>query len=351
MNTPERIIDANANRVRETLRVLEEAARFVVEDAGLSQQIKTIRHDFTAAMKPFSELIFHRNTPGDVGTTLKTDAEQTRASVKDIILAAGSRATEALRAIEEYAKLSSKKPAALQHLAQTAEQLRYRCYEVTKQLALRISYGNAPQWRLCLLLTQPLCTQHPWQEVLEQAIENGADCIQVREKQIDSGPLLTHIRRVIERVNGRATVIVNDRPDLARLSGAQGVHLGQTDINPLEAREIMGSEMIVGVSTSNLEQARQAKTCGADYCGVGPMFSTTTKHKPNLVGPDCLGKYLAWGGLPHLAIGGIHPNNVEELVGAGCRGVAVSSAICSAQDPGQVAKALARALEAPVISE
>ncbi|MEM9345281.1 MAG: thiamine phosphate synthase [Planctomycetota bacterium] len=351
MNTPQRIIDANANRAREALRVLEEAARFIVEDADLSGKLKTIRHDFTGAMMLFPELIVHRDTPSDIGTTITTEAEQTRTSVKDIVLAAGSRATEALRAIEEYAKLSLDKPTASQNLAKTTEQLRYRCYEVTKQLALRISNGNAKQWRLCLLLTQSLCTHHPWQQVLEEAIAHGADCIQVREKEIDSGPLLAHIRRVVERVRGRATVIVNDRPDLAQLSGAQGVHLGQADIGPWEARKLLGSEMIVGVSTSNLEQARQAKADGADYCGVGPMFPTTTKHKPNLAGPDYLSEYLAWGGLPHLTIGGIHPNNIDRLLEIGCKGVAVCSAVCSAPDPGKAAAALARALQAPLMSE
>lgn len=344
MNTPQRIIDANANRVREALRVLEEAARFIVEDTSLSNQLKTMRHAFTTATKPLTHLIYHRDTPGDVGTAITTDTEQSRADLKDIILAAGSRLAEALRTIEEYAKLDSTDPATCQHLAQTAEKLRYQSYEVTKQLAIALGSGNAPQWRLCLLLTQSLC-KTPWPSVLEHAVDNGIDCIQVREKDMDAGPLLEHIRDIIDRVAGRADVIVNDRPDLALLAGAQGVHLGQTDLHPSEARKLLGDQMIIGISTSNIDQAMQAKANGADYCGVGPMFPTTTKHKPDLAGPAYLRDFVAWGGLPHLAIGGIHADNISELVEAGCQGVAISAAICAADDPGQATTAISKALQ------
>lgn len=344
MNTPQRIIDANANRAREAMRVLEEAARFIAESEHLSAQLKTMRHDFTSATKPLSHLIYHRDTPGDVGTSITTDAEQSRDGIKGIILAAGSRLGEALRAIEEYAKLDSN--AAYQHLAQASEKLRYQSYEVTKQLVIATGSGQTPQWRLCLLLTQSLC-HTPWQSVLEQAIDHGTDCIQVREKEMDAGPMLQHLREVIGLVAGRADVIVNDRPDLALLAGAQGVHLGQTDLAPHEARQLLGDEMIIGVSTSNLEQAKQAKVNGADYCGVGPMFATTTKHKPDLAGPAYLQDYLAWGGLPHLAIGGITPSNSGQLAEIGCQGIAVSAAICAADDPGQAAKELTDALASP----
>lgn len=343
MNTPQRIIDANANRVREAIRVLEEAARFIVEDTALSSQLKTMRHEFTSATKPLAHFIYHRDTPGDVGTSITTNNEQSRDSIKDIILAAGSRLAEALRAIEEYAKLDSAEPADCQHLAQTAEKIRYQSYEVTKQLVLALGSGKASQWRLCLLLTQSLC-KTPWRSVLQHAVQNGADCIQVREKEMDAGPLLNHIRQVIDLVAGRADVIVNDRPDLALLAGAQGVHLGQTDLDPTDARKLLGDQIIIGVSTSNIAEAKQAKVKGADYCGVGPMFPTTTKHKPDLAGPTYLRDYLAWNGLPHLAIGGINADNISELVEAGCQGVAISSAICSADDPGQATTQLANAL-------
>ena len=339
MNTPRRIIDANANRVREALRVLEEAARFVLESESLADRLKRLRHDFVQALPSGLDLVAHRDTPGDVGTGLSTAAEQSRQTMGDVIAAAGSRLSEALRVIEEYSKLDELGPG-FGELARVAEQTRYHGYELTQWLQLAATDGRSPQWRMCLLLTHSLCTHHDWKSVLEQALDNGVDCVQVREKEMDSGPLLEHIRAVIKSVDGRAHVIVNDRPDLALLAGADGVHMGQTDVNPLDARRLLGEHAIIGVSTSNLEQAKAAKASGANYCGVGPMFPTTTKHKLTLAGPGYLREYLGWNGLPHLAIGGITPDNVGELVAVGCRGIAVSSAICSSKEPAVAAKQL-----------
>ena len=99
--------------------------------------------------------------------------------------------------------------------------------------------------------------------------------------------------------------------------------------------------MTVGVSTSCIEQARRAIDDGADYCGVGPMFATTTKHKDVIVGPAYFCEFVAaFAQTPHLAIGGIGVDNVHELVDAGVRGIAVSSAVCAADDPAHAVHAL-----------
>ena len=343
MTTPQRIIDANANRAREALRVLEEAARFVAEDQSIALELKQMRHDLASALPDMLELITHRNTPGDVGTTLATDAEQSRSGLTDVIAAAGGRLAEALRALEEYSKLTELGPG-FAGLARVAERVRYRSYDITQRLILALGPPRR-QWRLCLLLTQSLC-RLPWRKVVDQAVTNGADCIQVREKDMDAGPLLDHTREVIGLADGRTGVIVNDRPDVAVLAAADGVHLGQNDLSPADAREIVGPRMLVGVSTSNLDQARRAEADGADYCGVGPMFETTTKHKPDLAGPGYLRDYLAWNGLAHLAIGGITPENIAELAEAGCQGVAVSSAVCASEEPGEVTARLSSVIRA-----
>lgn len=346
MTTPQRIIDANANRVREALRVLEEAARFIVQDTTLSQQLKQMRHDFSQALPDARELMTHRDTPGDVGTGLTTAAEQTRQDLPSVVAAAGGRLSEALRAIEEYSKLAPLGPR-YHHLAIVAEAVRYQSYDVTQRLITRLGSRRAPQWQLCLLLTRSLCRK-PWRNVLEAAVEHGADCIQIREKEIDAGPLLDHIGEVIDLVASSADVIINDRPDLAMLAGADGVHLGQTDLDPDDARKIVGHQLLIGVSTSNLDQANQAQANGADYCGVGPMFTTTTKHKPDLAGPTYLRDYVQHVAMPHLAIGGIDTGNMTDLIEAGCQGIAVSSAICAADDPGQVTKTLLNTLQSQV---
>ncbi len=385
-----RILDANANRAREALRVMEEAARFLLADEAISRDLKTLRHDLAAALSAVPGLEANRDTPGDVGTTIKTPAEQSRDSVADVVIAAGKRLSEALRAIEEYGKTLGDSLGAAGFAARI-ERLRYAGYDIEQRLNLAMSGGRARQWRLCVLLTESLCTHHPWRDVLRMALDAGADCIQLREKNLDSGWLLERACEVVEmvakarrqetgdrrqgtEVRGQRsevisqelespassplspfpsspTVIINDRPDIALLSGADGVHVGQTDLPCTELRKLVGRQLIVGVSTANLQQADRARREGADYCGVGPMFPTTTKHKDVIVGPAYLQQYLAWcneihGGLPHLAIAGIGEHNLAQLVAAGVRGIAVSSAVCGAKDPAAVVRALLAQLSA-----
>lgn len=336
-----RIVDANANRAREALRVMEEAARFLLDDQDLAASIKQLRHDLATTLGGIRGLEASRDTPGDVGTQITTATESRRASIADVAVAAGKRLSEALRAIEEYAKTLGESA----NIADEVQQLRYRGYDLEQRLHRRLATGRRRQWRLCLLLTESLCTHHTWQQVLDAAIAGGADCVQLREKHLDAGPLLDRARMIVQRCHrDGVSVIVNDRPDVALLSGADGVHLGQADLPAPEARKLVGGQLLIGVSTCSLDQARRACNDGADYCGVGPMFDTTTKHKDTIVGPTYLRQYLAWDKLAHLAIGGITPDNIDQLARTGCRGVAVSAAICSAVDPAAAAAALLAAL-------
>lgn len=338
MRDVRRILDANANRAREALRVMEDAARFLLDDAELAAGLKQVRHDLAGALGPLGDLPRHRDTPGDVGTAIATPAEGQRADVAAVAVAAGKRLSEALRSLEEFAK-TSPAPA----VAVAIEQLRYRGYALEAKLTAALRSGTAG-WRLCLLLTESLCCR-AWEEAVTVAVGNGVDCVQVREKHLDGGDLKRRVEQVIAIARpAGASVIVNDRPDVALAAGADGVHLGQTDLPCADVRRLTGRQLIVGVSTSRLEQAKAAWRDGADYCGVGPMFPTTTKHKPVLAGPEYLREYIAWGKLPHLAIGGITPENVGQLTAAGVQGVAVSSVICCAEDPGAVARQLRAAL-------
>lgn len=340
-----RILDANANRAREALRVMEEAARFVLDDAALTADLKALRHDLARALSAIDGLELNRDTPGDVGTGITTDTERTRAGVADVADAAGKRLTEALRAIEEYGKTlgDSVGPAGF---AAAVEKQRYRAYELERRLRQAMAASTPRQWRLCVLLTESLCTHHRWQDVLAQALDAGADCIQVREKQMDGGWLKRRVEDVMAAVAGRAGVIVNDRADVAMAAGADGVHLGQTDLACADARRLFGRQFIVGVSTNNLDQAARALRQGADYVGLGPMFPTSTvDNKPNVVGPGYARAFLeAHPGVPHLAIGGVTPANIAELAAAGIRGTAVSSAVCSANSPGDVCRRLLDAM-------
>lgn len=342
-----RIFDANLNRAREALRVLEECARFALHDRALVTTIKGARHALRAAAATLAadrlRLLANRDTPGDPGTDATTASEFVREDLPAVAAAAASRLTESLRVLEETAKALAD-PAA----ARRIERVRYEAYDIDKLLTLALGTGRARQWRLCVLLTESLCAHHPWDRVAALALEGGADSLQLREKALDARELTDRARRLIEIARpAGAAVIINDRADAALASGADGVHLGQGDAPVRDVRALAGRRLLVGVSTADMDQARAAAGEGADYCGVGPMFPSTTKTRPHLAGPDSLRAYLAdeqTARIPHLAIGGITPTNVRALADAGCRGIAVSSAVCAAQDPAAVCRSMLEAL-------
>ena len=344
MPGPQRILDANANRAREALRVLEEAARFLWDDAALCGAWKQLRHDLAAALQALPKhaaVELHRDTPDDVGTGITAHGEFERPAVADVVVAAGKRLSEALRALEEYGKIVDRQFAA------AVEQLRYRGYDLEQRVHVAVGSGAARQWRVCVLISAGLCPQGDWLAVARAVVANGADCIQLREKGVADGELLDRARQLVALCRPRGvTTIINDRPDIALLAEADGVHLGQTDLPCGAVRKFVGRQLLIGVSTSQLAHAEAAARHGADYCGVGPMFVTTAKAAAAIVGPEYLRQYVQWDRLPHLAIGGITPDNVAELIDAGARGIAVSSAVCSAADPGQATQRLVQAMRA-----
>lgn len=348
-----RILDASANRVREALRVLEDIARFGLDDGELAELLKGLRHEFQAAVGGLvvqgvggRALVEGRDVSGDVGTAIRGAGEGTRQNLVDIAAAAGSRLTEALRSMEEMCKALGSMTVGGDEAWEVFEALRYRAYDVQRRLVLMMA-PPARQWRVCVLITEALCAHHRWDEVARLAVEGGADCLQLREKELESRELLSRARRLVEIAGPRgASVIVNDRPDIALLSGADGVHLGQGDLAVADVRRLGARpirRLLVGVSCSMPDQVRRAVEDGADYLGLGPMFPSSTKPKEVLAGPALLGWVAAEHGasrLPHLAISGIAADNVGLLVAEGCRGVAVSGAVCSSEDPAGAVRAL-----------
>jgi len=358
-----RIIDANANRAREALRTLEDLARFALNDESLTERLKRMRHDLGGTLRPLDasgELLAARDTPGDVGARISTEAEGARTGLVDVATAAGKRLTEALRCIEEAFKIlaAAGRPGVKSAGAADVERVRYEAYEIEKaiRLALLGRRGGFRGWRLCLLLSESLCAGRDPLDVAARAIEGGADCVQVREKQMEAGALLERARAVVALCRERgAAAIVNDRPDVALLADADGAHLGQTDLPVAEARRILGEGRLVGASTATIEQARASAASGADVCGVGPMFPSGTKPKESLAGPAYLRAYLSHAPPlpPALAISGITPGRVGDLIEAsgGRRfGLAASSFICAADDPERAARSLREAID-PLWSE
>ncbi len=343
-----RIVDVNANRAREALRVLEDLARFLLSRQDLCAGLKAVRHDLQAALAALPAdalaLLAWRDTQGDVGTAVSGALEGSRAGPADLAIAAGKRLGESLRSLEECAKALHPGPtwAAI-------EALRYRAYDLERDLLLALGAPGARQWSLCVLVSESLC-RRPWREVAMAALAGGADCLQLREKSLPDGELLARARWLVNQaVPAGAALFINDRIDIALLSGAQGVHLGQEDLPIREARRLAGGRLLIGASTHDLAEARAAVEAGADVCGVGAMFPTPTKARATS-GEAYLRAYLADPGLarvPHLAIGGISAANAGDLAAAGCRGIAVSGCVCGADDPAAMCRALRKALGRP----
>ena len=332
-----RLLDAAANRVREGIRVVEDYVRFGRDDRGLTTSLKEWRHEFSRLMGKVSEsaLLAARDTVADVGTTVRTRHELTRDTLSDVIRAALKRAQEGMRTVEETAKVIHPE------LAEPFGQLRYQLYTFEKWI-LR---GDQARERLAgrplyLLLTEALC-HHGSGPALKGALAGGVGIVQIREKSLPDRQLLAHARRIREWTReADCLLIMNDRPDLALLCEADGVHVGQDELAVRDARRIVGPDRLVGVSTHSVDEALAAARDGADYIGVGPVFPSTTKQFEAFVGLDLVRAVSLATSLPAYAIGGIHSGNIADVVRAGARGVAVSAALCGAEDPQAAAKSL-----------
>lgn len=337
-----RIIDANVNRAREALRVVEEYARFGLNDAALAETAKVLRHKVSDLGQRAGEsgLIGSRDIVGDVGCDITTSDEYQRSGMADVAQASCKRLSEALRAIEEYGKTIDRA------LAAEAERVRYEAYELERRLfRLALAKERFGHVRLYVIITEAFCTGD-WFQTATAAIDGGADCLQLREKNLTDAELLNRATKLATLCRERDTLlIINDRPDIALLSIAHGVHLGQTDISVAEARRIVSDTMIVGISTHSAEQARKAIEAAPDYIAVGPMFETATKPQEHIAGPGTLAAIRELTSLPLIAIGGIGEANVRELTRTARCGVCICSAITSSEDPTKTTSRIRGALD------
>lgn len=338
-----RILDASANRAREALRVLEDYARFVLDDALLSGELKSLRHDLAEALTSLpADLLLHaRDTLHDVGTTLSTPSEWDRPSLRAVAQANAKRLQEALRSLEEFGKTANPE------LGRNVEALRYRSYTLERALLVgAAARQRLAEARLYVLVTDALC-RASLVGTVKEALQGGAQVIQLREKEIDDRILLAHARNVRQLTrDAGALFIVNDRPDIAALSDADGVHLGQDDLPIHAARRLLGPDALLGVSTHDLAQLRAAVLSGAAYVGIGPTFASPTKEFAQLAGLDFVRHASATTTLPAFALGGITLANVDAVLQAGARRIAVSAAVCAADDPRAAARQLRAALDA-----
>ena len=349
-----RILDANLNRASEGLRVVEDICRLHWSLVGFAAELKEARHRLYALVDALpgsrAARFGARDIEGDVGRDLvavdRADAVRDAVDPGEIAYRNLRRASEAIRVLEETSRAEDVTT------RRELQSLRYAIYALEKALAM---LGDAPvaasarrerlaRARVYLLATVALA-RGELVPTVECALGAGVDIVQLREKAL-GGAALLGLARTLRELTARhgALFIVNDRPDIAHLVAADGVHLGQDDLPVAAARVIVGDAALVGVSTHSVADARRAARPGADYIGVGPMFPTATKDAGAPFGPGGLASVLAEVAIPAFAIGGISPANAGELRAVGALRVAASAAILSSDDPAGAVAALRAAL-------
>jgi thiamine-phosphate pyrophosphorylase len=201
--------------------------------------------------------------------------------------------------------------------------------------------------KLYVILDAGMLTE-PAAVTAQKLIDAGVKLLQYRAKRASARELWEESRTIAESARtAKCAFLVNDRPDVAYLAGADGVHVGQDDLDPEQARKLLGPHRWVGVSTHNLEQFRRAAASSADYIAVGPIFPTSSKANPDpVVGTDLLRRVRALTKKPIVAIGGITLERAVDVLAAGADSVAVISDILKAKDPAATAREFIRRLDA-----
>jgi thiamine-phosphate pyrophosphorylase len=327
-----RIIDANFNRAREAVRVIEEFCRFALNSAPLTTRAKRLRHELSAAIGKLDTglLISSRDTLGDVGVGSVLDEQLERASLKDCLTAGCKRLTEALRALAEMTRTQN------QSLSQVFERLRFDAYALEKDIIL---FGDPVEKFRRVGLYVIISSNLPADVIFlaHRCVGGGADCIQLRAKDINDDRLLAVAMEFVQIcIAGGALSIINDRVDIAVAAGADGVHVGQNDLPIEQVRKLQLAPLIVGKSTHSSKELRASCDECPTYVSLGPVFPTPTKPQMEPVGLGYVRQgieTLAGTGIGHVAIGGITPDNVQDVLKAGAACIAVCSAVTEAKDP------------------
>jgi thiamine-phosphate pyrophosphorylase len=203
-------------------------------------------------------------------------------------------------------------------------------------------------WSLCVVTDRQLARGRPLEEIVRAAIAGGATMIQLREKTIDTRSFIELGQRLLSITReARVPLIINDRVDVALAIDADGVHVGQEDMPGAIARRLLGPDKLVGITVSNVEEARQAERDGADYLGTNAVFATPTKTDTGRpMGLEGLSQVSEAISTPIVGIGGVNADNAAYVIRAGAAGVAVVSAVVAADDVEAAARQLRSVVDA-----
>ena len=334
MNSIYRTLDANINRVSEGLRALEDLLRFASLHPQAQEELRNLRHSVRKKTSPLiDKCLSGRNTEKDPGVVISANTLLDQKSSKEELCTANfKRVQEGLRTIEENLKLIDQN-----ELSKLFETMRFSSYKLEKEVYPLVKSKSSlrfPQTDIYCLTAEEFSKGRNNIQVVEQMLRADIKLIQYREKEKKPGEMYSEcmeIRRMTR--DAGATFIVNDHIDIAMACEADGIHIGQEDL-PLEVvRDLTGGKMLIGLSTHSPEQAMDAKLRGADYIGVGPIYTTYTKKDVcDAVGLEYLEYVVANVDIPFVAIGGIKEHNLAEIMSRGAKCAALVTEIVGTDD-------------------
>jgi len=342
-----RIIDANLNRIGEGLRLLEDLARLLLNDATLTQQLKTMRHGLVTSDWSFNQqLLQSRDSESDVGINIEAPEQAEPRELPIMVIANARRVQEALRTLEELAKIPDATP---KLDSEKFKQARFSLYTIERTLLSRLLRKDKVKSisGLYLIIDTQALKGRSHIDVASQAIHGGAKTIQLRDKLQSKRELLPIAQKLSKLCTEHNVLfIMNDYLDLALASDADGLHLGQDDLPIKVARKLLPMDKILGCSTTTVDQAITAESEGADYIAAGSIYPTSSKETARVVGLERLRQIRQAISLPLVAIGGITKDNTAEVLAAGADSVAVIGAILGAESPEEAAQQIAARFEA-----
>ena len=333
-----RIVDANIDRAREGIRVIEDSSRFIFDEKETADKLRKLRHEISSVPKllgiPSVKLLSSRESRKDVGSKRK---EKRRENLQEVIASNFSRVEESIRVLEEYSRLFSPKATA------KIKKIRFDLYTLQKKIQLSVHRkGLASKLGLYIITDEKIAGKSN-EQIVKEAIKGGADTIQLRDKTASNRKLCKEAKKIRNLIPNKVLFIVNDNADIALLSEADGVHLGKDDLPVKKARKILGEERIIGISCDNVKEAVKAEKEGADYISLGPIFPTKTKKNiPRPLGAEVIKEAKKKISIPIAAIGGINEDNMKEVLKAGADSVAVVSAVLRYSDISIRVKSLKR---------
>ncbi len=284
------VVDANINRVAEGLRVIEDYTRFISRQKSVTEQLSQIRKKINELEENQIEHLLIRDTTQDMRAH---ELPRSRKSTFDLLKANFKRVEEALRVLEEYTGNSA------------YNRIRYAIYTLEKEVILNTLKKSLNQG-VYLISDDP--------KILEQGLLWNVSAIQLRDKTSTKQVLLEKACALQPQAKKAGIpFIINDYLDIAILSDANGLHIGQDDMDIMHIRKLLGEHKIIGRSTNTLAQGLQAQKDGADYVGIGPIFATPTKSDRAAIGFDYLKAAKKQLTIPYVAIGGVNLETMAEI--------------------------------------